>query len=65
MKKYIIPKTGIVRLKLNDSILEGAGIGTASIGTYGSSAMSKKNKFFDWEEENSEKDACPQNNIWE
>lgn len=65
MKKYIIPKTEIVRLKLNDSILEGAGIGTTSTGAKGSSAMSKENNFFDWEEEDSEKDACPQNNIWE
>ena len=66
MKKYITPQTKFVKLNLNDSILsEGAGIGAASSGSYGTSAMSKKNSFVDWEEEDAEKDAYPQKNIWE
>ena len=54
MKKYITPKTDIIKLNLNDSILEGAGIGSASYGASGPHAMSKENSFLNWEEEDTE-----------
>jgi len=65
MKKYITPKTDIIKLNLNDSILEGAGIGSASYGASGPHAMSKENSFLNWEEEDTEENPYPQNNIWQ
>ena len=65
MKKYITPKTDIIKLNLNDSILEGAGIGSSSYGASGPHDMSKENSFLNWEEEDTEENPYPQNNIWQ
>lgn len=66
MKKYIKPSTTIVTLNVCDSILqEGAGMGTSSQGAMGSCAMSKKQSFLLWDEEETQEEHPIQQNLWE
>lgn len=66
-RKYVAPLAEVVELHLSGSVLdEGTGMGAASTGGDGGDAMSKKNKFsfFDDEEENTG-DMVKHQGVWE
>lgn len=60
-RTYISPMAETIKLNLSSSVLEGAGVGNASLGADGADAQAKQFNTWNFDDEEEEK----QSNIWE
>lgn len=61
-RTYIAPMAETIKLNLSSSVLEGAGVGTASQGAAGPDAQAKQFNTWNFDDEEEEE---KQSNIWE
>lgn len=59
-RTYIAPMAETIKLNLSSSVLEGAGVGNASLGADGADAQAKQFNTWNFDDEEEEK----QSNIW-
>lgn len=60
-RTYIAPMAETIKLNLSSSVLEGAGVGNASLGADGADMQAKQFNTWNFDDEEEEK----QSNIWE
>lgn len=61
-RTYIAPMAETIKLNLSSSVLEGAGVGNASLGGNGEDAQAKQFNTWSFDDEEEEE---KQSNIWE
>jgi hypothetical protein len=61
-RTYIAPMAETIKLNLSSSVLEGAGVGNASLGGNGGDAQAKQFDTWNFDDEEEEE---KQSNIWE